>query len=105
MIGNSYTGDVSALSEIAENIEVDPNSNWVDGDMIRSPHLHFQAKVFREGSSFGINGGRISKLNVYKKKDGFVEKSYYEYDRGLNEEKETPDAVQSFVDRMVRILG
>ena len=35
---------------------------WVDGTV---SGLRFQAKVFDEGSEYGINGGRVSKLMVW----------------------------------------
>ncbi len=40
---------------------------------------HYSAKVYEEGSEFGINGGRISKLEI--KIDG---KTVLNYDRGLD---------------------
>ena len=41
-----------------------------------------EAKVFRRPSSWGINEGRISKLNLYKPLgDGWWD-LFYEYDRG-----------------------
>ena len=39
--------------------------------------VHYQAKVYREGSAFGIDGGRISKLTLREKG-----KVIYNYDRG-----------------------
>lgn len=37
-----------------------------------------EAKVYDEGSEFGVMGGRVSKLTIYK--NG---KELYNYDRGL----------------------
>lgn len=48
----------------------------------------FEAKVFEEGSQFGINGGRISKLHVVK--DGAC---IINYDRGWDIRPATPDAL------------
>jgi len=41
----------------------------------------YEAKVYEEGSEYGINGGRVSKLHV-KAADGDWSKSVIEYDRG-----------------------
>ncbi len=46
--------------------------NWVEGKFGR---FEFWAKVYAEPSDFGINGGRVSKLEVG---DSF----YINYDRG-----------------------
>lgn len=36
--------------------------NWTEGDV--GPY-HFHAKLFDQGSTYGINFGRVSKLSVY----------------------------------------
>lgn len=43
--------------------EVDPDSNWVLGTIGK---YGFEAKLFDEGSRFGINGGRVSILCLYQ---------------------------------------
>lgn len=48
----------------------------------------YEAKVFDEGSHFGINGGRISKLHVIK--DGTC---IINYDRGWDIKPTTPEAL------------
>ena len=50
---------------------------------------HYEAKVFEDGSQFGINGGRISKLHVVK--DG---KCIINYDRGWDIYPETPELLE-----------
>jgi len=45
----------------------------------------FRAKVYNQGSKFGINQGRISKLAVWKndpERKGFYRKTIASYDRG-----------------------
>jgi hypothetical protein len=72
MIGNEYSGDVSNLNTFATKLKAD--SNWisftVDGYRV-------EAKVFADPSCFGINGGRISKMSISRKRETF-----YSYDRG-----------------------
>jgi len=36
--------------------------NWTEG---RVGPYHFHAKLFDEGSTYGINNGRVSKLSIY----------------------------------------
>ncbi|WP_209121487.1 hypothetical protein [Alkalihalobacillus sp. BA299] len=59
-----------------QNISYTPihNSNWVKGEV---DGREYQAKLYDEGSMFGIDGGRISKLWV----DGLCH-----YDRGWDDE-------------------
>lgn len=49
--------------------------------------VHYTAKVYDEGSDFGINGGRISKLTL--KQNG---KEVYNYDRDLDIDCQTEEA-------------
>ena len=42
--------------------------HWVDGTI---ESFRFQAKVFDEGSKYGIDGGRVSKLFVWDASIGF----------------------------------
>lgn len=42
----------------------------------------WEAKVYDEGSRFGINNGRVSKLQIRKDKE-----IIYNYDRGLDVDK------------------
>lgn len=63
--------------------EFESNSNWVEGTI---GNLKFQAKLFDEGSKFGINNGRVSKLSIYndnlRHKIGFHNACVINYDRG-----------------------
>ena len=53
----------------------------------------FQAKVFDEGSKYGIDGGRISKLSIWdedmRNKTNFFDSCIVNYDRGWDIEPET----------------
>lgn len=49
--------------------------------------ITFWAKVYEEGSEFGINGGKISKL-MLKQNEEIV----YNYDRGEDIPPQTPEA-------------
>jgi hypothetical protein len=57
---------------------------WHEG-IIASPSTNtvykYWAKVYDEGSEFGINGGRISKLQIRKRGENH---DLYNYDRGLD---------------------
>lgn len=52
-------------------------NNWVDFEY---GQYAGQAKIFDEGSSYGIAGGRISKLTVHTKTGDCV----FNYDRGYD---------------------
>ena len=53
--------------------------NWVSGEV---GEYIFSAKLFDEGSSFGINNGRVSKLSIRKKDLDWVNGCVLNYDRG-----------------------
>lgn len=59
------------------------DTNWVKG---RIGSYLFEAKLFDEGSEFGINGGRVSKLSIYKSKINFSRGCIVNYDRGWDVE-------------------
>jgi len=62
-------------------------SMWKEGSLlIHDSVFHYWMKVYEEGSQFGINGGRISKLML--KRDGKV---VCNYDRGWDIEPADPD--------------
>jgi hypothetical protein len=65
---------------------VDGNSYWTSGKITTMPGYTFTAKVYDEPSSHGIEGGKISKLQI--KKDG---KQVVNYDRGWDERPKTPE--------------
>jgi hypothetical protein len=53
------------------------DGNWITGTF---KGFHFNAKFFTEGSCFGINEGRTSKLMVTNKEGGIE----FNYDRGMD---------------------
>jgi hypothetical protein len=60
---------------------------WKEGSLkIHNSIFHYWMKVYEEGSQFGIDGGRISKLML--KRDGKV---VCNYDRGWDVEPADPD--------------
>ena len=44
----------------------------------------WMAKIFDEGSIYGIDGGRISKLSICKGEKWTAGKEVYNYERGLD---------------------
>ena len=57
-------------------------SNWIEGKV---GQYEFCAKVYDNGSNFGIDEGRVSKLQIYAKAGEFpnqVGKTIVNYDRG-----------------------
>lgn len=74
------------------------NSNWVNGTVTvdDGSEFRFVAKVYDEPSCFGIEtdrfpgGGNISKLAVYRTGD-MHDSRVLSYERGWDEEEETPD--------------
>jgi hypothetical protein len=60
---------------VAEFTEFNNNENWCHGTCEGTT---FSAKLFDNGSDFGINDGRVSKLSIHDKKLGTI----CNYDRG-----------------------
>ena len=46
-----------------EFTEYTKGENWVEG-IVNDGEYSFSSKLFDEGSEFGINGGRVSKLSI-----------------------------------------
>lgn len=68
----------------AEFTKFNTESNWVDGVVGK---YKFQAKLFDEGSSYGINDGRVSKLSIWdeevrQRESNFFNACIINYDRG-----------------------
>ena len=62
---------------------------WSEGSMrIRSHIMHYTVKHYRQGSEYGINGGRISKLSL-QGDDGVT---LALYDRGWSKEPDFEEA-------------
>lgn len=74
------------------------NSNWIHGTVTvdDGSEFDFEAKVYDEPSQFGIEtarfpgGGNIRKLGVSRADNGY-DPQVLAYDRGWDEEEETPD--------------
>lgn len=66
------------------------NGLWKDGRLQLAGGLfHFWIKRFDEGSGFGIDGGKISKLTIKNERTG---KEVANYDRGWDIEPKTKSA-------------
>jgi hypothetical protein len=92
--GNEYTGDLSALLAVAEPRDLD--GNWFTG-VLRDSGLSVQAKVFADGSTYGIGNSRISKLAIWPEAErqrlmDFCAACETHYDRGWDVEPATPEA-------------
>lgn len=71
---------------------------WTEGRIeVRGITYHYWAKVFDEGSVYGINGGRISKLTIRKEQ---TDEEVVNYDRGWDKRPKTQSA-QKVVDMLL----
>ncbi|GHU52477.1 hypothetical protein FACS1894132_02200 [Clostridia bacterium] len=71
-------------------------NNWVFGSYGR---YKFEAKVYDVGSEYGINGGRVSKMSVWrKKKPGvyFTHETVLNYDRSWDVKPKKSDDIKAF---------
>lgn len=70
-------------------------NGWIKGKVGR---YTFSAKVYDEGSEYGINEGRVSKVSVWDKakrtSEGFFPACILNYDRGWDIEPATEEAKQ-----------
>lgn len=81
-------GDISNLRKLVNfRIKPDQFGLWLIGST-KDKKWIFIMKVFEDPSHYGINSGRISKLNLKHKETG--EEVYY--DRGWNKEPRSPTA-------------
>ena len=72
----------------------DNDSNWVKGNV---GIYSFAAKLFNDGSRFGIDGGRVSKLSIFNGSVCFVH-----YDREWD--IEPSDDVVDYFDAVMDLL-
>ena len=71
---------------------------WKEGRIeVRGITFHYWVKVYDEGSVYGINGGRISKLSIKNEKTG---EYVVNYDRGWDIKAKTQSA-QKVVDMLL----
>lgn len=68
----------------AEFTEFNNNDNWVEGKV---ENYEFGAKLYDEGSEWGIDGGRVSKLTIADENDNWI----CNYDRGWDIKPEEKD--------------
>lgn len=71
-------------------------NGWAEGTV--GPY-RWEAKVYEEGSEFGINGGRISKLTIWDEKkrreSNLLAACIVNYDRGWDIKPKTVKAQQA----------
>lgn len=96
------------MSDIQKAIftKFEPNTNWCDGKI--GPY-NFQAKLFDEGSIFGIENGRVSKLFIWDQKvreakQDFTGACVIIYDRGWDESKQVTDELKPYFDAVMELL-
>ena len=70
-------------------IEPHSNTGWIT---VEIDGYEVEAKVYDNPSSFGINGGRVSKMVIRKQN-----KAIYNYDRGLDFSKVSEKLVNKIV--------
>lgn len=95
----------------AEFTKFNKGENWVNGKV---GQYEFEAKLFDEGSSFGINDGRVSKLSIYdekvrQEKMNFFAACIVNYDRGWDikpkkEHKEYFNAVMELLENAPKLF-
>ena len=76
----------SKQAGISVNGDQRDKSQWIDGKILTMKGYEFQAKMSDEPSKFGIDGGKIEKLDV--RKDGDL---VMRYDRGWDKDPQTPE--------------
>jgi len=102
MIGNEHTGDITKLAEYLDTI-VRNNDNWIKGTKGK---FKICAKIFPDDSGYGINCGRISKIqicDVAQEHWGF-DQCYLNYDRGWDISPDTNEVVV-FMNGLLEALG
>jgi hypothetical protein len=76
--------DKSKTLHTAEFTKFENDTNWCSGTI---GEYSFEAKIFDEGSMFGIKNGRVSKLSIWdekirQEKQNFLAACLVNYDRG-----------------------
>lgn len=72
------------ITQKAHFTKFESGTNWCDGKIGK---YNFQAKLFDEGSTFGIKKGRVSKLAIWDEEIRQKERNFFKgcivhYDRG-----------------------
>lgn len=93
-----------------EFYKFEDGNNWVSG-LVNDGEFHFESKLFNEGSRFGINEGRVSKLSVsYGDKWRGFDNCFVNFDRGWDikpssyKEMEVFEAVLDFLENAPMII-
>lgn len=68
---------------------------WVSG-IVDGGKYTFEALVFEEGSQFGINEGKVSKLYITKGQWSGADKCCIVYERGWGKKPKTEDEVSVY---------
>jgi|GEM_PF-3939515 len=97
--GTKAPSDSQAKSEIAIDGGVINYGGWTTGTLKSNPDYSFHAKVFAQPSKFGIDEGKISKLDL--RKDG---QKVASFDRGWSEKPKTVQD-QDALNRIRQWLG
>lgn len=72
-------------------LEIKEETNWVKG-IVDDGEYTFVAKIYDEGSMYGIEEGRVSKLEIYRGKETEeFEEIVVSYDRGWDVEPTTDE--------------
>jgi hypothetical protein len=93
--GNEYTGDITNLHDHMHVHRVD--HNYVSGTSKDGEHA-IDMKVYGEGSDYGVDGGRVSMLDIRHKSTGA---SHAHYDRGWSKIPQT----EAHMDMVRRLVG
>lgn len=80
--------------------EFDNSTNWIKGTI---GDYKFIAKHFDEGSFYGINTGRVSKLEIWKCEQYNFNNVLVNYDRGWDIEPET-DELKEVLNELLNYL-
>lgn len=105
-LGNSYSGDVTGLTELFEQISV--RDNWVNARLKANNDISLCAKIFADQSSYGVNFGRVSKIAMVSESARQAQSDYFadcklNYDRGWDVVPEGEWI--NIMNRILEILG
>ena len=70
------------MKKISVKVKYPKDSNWVTGSV---GDYKFEATLFDEGSSYGINNGRVSKFHMWNAKKGSGVGDVVAYERGWDQ--------------------
>ena len=90
----------------AEFTEFASDTNWVSGTI---GNFNFNAKLFDNESTFGIQNGRVSKLSIWNQKTRLITGSFFDacivnYDRGWDIEPSNQTVALTIFDAVMDLL-